>query len=149
MTARVHLVEEPDELQALANPLRVRLLEALRSPGSAAGAARALGQPRQNINYHLKELERVGLVRKTGKRRNGNFIEALYQAVAPTIVVSPRVAWADPRRAEALRDQMSLENLILVGERLGPRRCRPARPSCVRRRADLDRGRRGGGALRR
>jgi hypothetical protein len=60
----------------------------------------------------------VGLVRK-GERRNGNFIEALYQAVAPTIVVSPRAAWADPRRGEALRDQMSLENLILVGERLG------------------------------
>jgi DNA-binding transcriptional ArsR family regulator len=117
--SHIHLVDEPDALQALAHPMRVRVLDALRSPASAATAARAVGQPRQNVNYHLKELERAGLVRKVGERRNGNFIEALYQAVAPTIVVSPRATWADPRRAEALRDQMSLENLILVGERLG------------------------------
>jgi DNA-binding transcriptional ArsR family regulator len=117
--ARVHLVEAPDELQALAHPLRIRVLEALRTPASAATAARAVGQPRQNVNYHLKELERVGLVRKVGERRNGNFIEALYQAVAPTIVVSPRAMWSDQRRAEVLRTQLSLENLVLVGERLG------------------------------
>src|SRR5262249_34676309 len=100
-------------------PVRVRVLEALRTPGSAAAAARVVGQPRQNVNYHLKELERAGLVRKVGKRRNGNFTETLYQSIAPTIVVSPRPACADPRRTDALRDQMSLENLILVGERLG------------------------------
>jgi DNA-binding transcriptional ArsR family regulator len=117
--SRVHLVDEPHALQALTHPVRVRVLDALRSPGSAAAAARAVGQPRQNVNYHLKELERAGLVHKVGERRNGNFIEALYQTVAPTIVVSPRATWGDPRRAEALRDQMALENLILVGERLG------------------------------
>jgi DNA-binding transcriptional ArsR family regulator len=117
--SRVHLVEDPESLQALAHPLRVRVLEALREPGSAAMAARAVGQPRQNITHHLKELARAGLVHKVGERRKGNFIEALYQAVAPTIVVSPRAAWGDSRRLEALRGQMSLENLVVVGERLG------------------------------
>ena len=47
--SRVHLVEDPESLQALAHPLRVRVLEALREPGSAAMAAWAVGQPRQNI----------------------------------------------------------------------------------------------------
>ena len=70
-------------------------------------------------HHHLKELARAGLVHKVGERRKGNFIEALYQAVAPTIVVSPRAAWGDSRRLEALRGQMSLENLVVVGERLG------------------------------
>jgi DNA-binding transcriptional ArsR family regulator len=114
----VHLLEDAEALQALAHPVRVRVLEALREPASAAAAARAVGQPRQNVNYHLKELERAGLVRKVGERRNGNFIEALYQAIAPTIVISPRAAWGDPRRLEALREQMSLEHLVLTGERL-------------------------------
>ena len=118
MAARVHLLEDAEALQALAHPVRVRVLEALREPASAAAAARAVGQPRQNVNYHLKELERAGLVRKVGERRNGNFIEALYQAIAPTIVISPRAAWGDPRRVEALREQMSLEHLVLTGERL-------------------------------
>jgi DNA-binding transcriptional ArsR family regulator len=118
VAARVHLLEDAEALQALAHPVRVRVLEALREPASAAAAARAVGQPRQNVNYHLKELERAGLVRKVGERRNGNFIEALYQAIAPTIVISPRAAWGDPRRVEALREQMSLEHLVLTGERL-------------------------------
>jgi DNA-binding transcriptional ArsR family regulator len=117
--SQVHLVTDVDALSALAHPIRVRVLEALREPGSAASAARAVAQPRQNVNYHLKELERVGLVEKVGERRKGNFIEVLYQAVAPTVVVSPRATWGDDRRADALRDQMSLENLVVLGERLG------------------------------
>lgn len=119
VATRVHLVEDADALQALAHPVRVQVLEALKEPGSAAAAARAVGQSRQNVNYHLKELERAGLVRKVGERRKGNFIEALYEAVASTIVVSPRAAWGDPRRFDALRDQMALENLVVLGERLG------------------------------
>jgi DNA-binding transcriptional ArsR family regulator len=116
--ARVHLVEDPDALQALANPVRVRILDALREPLSAAGVARIVGRPRQNVNYHLKELEQAGLVRRVGERRTGNFVETLYESVASTIVVSPRAAWADPRRIDALRNQMSLETLVVSGERL-------------------------------
>ena len=115
---RVHVVDDPEALQAIAHPLRVQVLEALREPGTAAGVARTLGHSRQAINYHLKELERTGLVHKVAERRNGNFIEALYQSVAGTLVVSPQVAWQDPRRVEALRHQHSLERLVLVGERL-------------------------------
>jgi DNA-binding transcriptional ArsR family regulator len=115
---RVYVVDDPEALQALAHPLRVQVLEALREAGSAAAVARAVGHSRQAVNYHLKELERVGLVHRIGERRTGNFIEALYQAVASTLVVSPQVAWRDPRRLEALRRQHSLERLVLVGERL-------------------------------
>lgn len=115
----VHVVDDSEALQALAHPLRLKVLDALRVPASAAAAARAVGEVRQKVNYHLKELERAGLVRKVGERRNGNFTEALFQAVAPTIMVSPRAAWGDDRRAEVLRTQVSLENLVLLGERLG------------------------------
>ena len=117
-TDRVELVEAPAGLQALAHPVRVQILEALRSPASAAAVGRLVGQPRQNVNYHLKELERAGLVRRAGRRRNGNFIETLYQSVAGTFLVSPRAAWGDPRRIKAMADQHSLENLVLLGERL-------------------------------
>ncbi len=115
---RVELVEAPEGLQALAHPVRVQILEALRSPASAAAVGRVVGQPRQNVNYHLKELERAGLVRRAGTRRNGNFIETLFQSVAGTFLVSPRAAWGDPRRMQAMADQHSLENLVVLGERL-------------------------------
>ena len=115
---RVVLIESPEGMQALAHPLRVRILEALRSASSAAAVARVVGQPRQNVNYHLKELESAGLVRRVGERRTGNFVESLYESVAGTFVVSPRAAWGDPRRLQAMADQHSLENLVVLGERL-------------------------------
>jgi hypothetical protein len=70
------------------------------------------------VNYHLKELERAGLVQAVEERRAGNFIETLYRAVARTFLVSPEVAWADPRRLEAMQSQHSLETLVHLGERL-------------------------------
>jgi DNA-binding transcriptional ArsR family regulator len=111
-------VVDPRTLQALAHPLRLRILATLREPASPAEAARTLDEPRQKVNYHVKELERAGLVRRVGERRVGNLMEGLYQAVAGTFRVSPRVAWTDPRRVSALADQVSLENLVSAGERL-------------------------------
>lgn len=105
-------------MQVLAHPLRLRILGALRRPASAAAVARTIGEPRQKVNYHLKELERADLVRLVDERRTGNFIESVYEAVARSFVVSPRVAWPDEQRAEALAAQVSLENLVQLGERM-------------------------------
>ena len=115
---RVQLLDRPEAVGALTHPVRVRILETLRSADSAAGVARVIGQSRQNVNYHLKELERAGLVRSAGERRKGNFVEQLYESVASTFVVSSRLAWGDERRAAALSNQVPLEHLVLLGERV-------------------------------
>jgi DNA-binding transcriptional ArsR family regulator len=112
------LVRDAARLGALTHPIRVRILEALRDPGSAAAVARSIGQPRQKVNYHLKELEAVGLIEPIGERRVGNFVESLYRAVARTFLISPEVAWGDSRRADTLGRQHSLQTLVLLGERL-------------------------------
>jgi len=114
----VLLVRDAERLGALAHPMRVQILAALREPASAATVARAIGQPRQKVNYHLKELETAGLIEPVGERRVGNFVESLYRAVARTFLVSPEVIWADPRRAETLGRQLSMQTLVLLGERL-------------------------------
>jgi DNA-binding transcriptional ArsR family regulator len=114
----VHVVRDAEALQALAHPIRVRALEALREPASAAEVARRIRQPRQKVNYHLKQLEQAGLVMRSGERRVGNFVETLYRSAASSFVVSPEVTWADPRRAQALRAQLSLGELVRLGERL-------------------------------
>jgi DNA-binding transcriptional ArsR family regulator len=118
MAAGARLVTEGETVGVLTHPVRLQILDALRAPGSAAGIARAIGKTRQNVNYHLKELARAGLVRPTGERRRGNLVEPLYEAVAGTFVISPRVTWSGDRRAAALRDQVALEHLVGVGERL-------------------------------
>jgi len=114
----VHVVDDLEALQVLGHPLRVRILEQLREPGSAATVAREVGETRQKVNYHLKELERVGLVAPVGERRAGNFIETLYEAAGRSFLVAPSVAWSDRRRVDALRQQHSLENLVMVGAQL-------------------------------
>ena len=116
--ARVHTVRDGETLRALTHPTRVALLELLYEPASAASIARKLGQPRQRVNYHLKALEEAGLVHKVGSRRQGNFVESLFRAAARAFVVAPEVAWADPRRMDALRRDQSLEALVALGARL-------------------------------
>jgi DNA-binding transcriptional ArsR family regulator len=116
--ASVRVLDDPEALQVLGHPLRVQILEALREPASAAAVARRIGQSRQKVNYHLKELEGAGLVGPVEERRVGNFVESVYQAVARSFLVSPEVAWADPRRLETLRQQHSLQTLVVLGERL-------------------------------
>ena len=112
------LVRDAARLGALAHPMRVQILALLRDPGSAATVARSLKQPRQKVNYHLKELETAGLIEPVGERRVGNFVESLYRAAARTFLVSPEVTWADGRRSETLGRQHSLQTLVLLGERL-------------------------------
>jgi DNA-binding transcriptional ArsR family regulator len=118
MAEAVHVVDDIEALQVLGHPLRVQILGALREPASAASVARQVEQSRQKVNYHLKELERAGFVEPVEERRIGNFIETLYQSVARSFVVSPQVAWADPRRVDALRQQHTLERLVMVGEQV-------------------------------
>jgi DNA-binding transcriptional ArsR family regulator len=115
---RIAAIADLGTVQTLAHPMRLRILALLREPASAAAVARAIDEPRQKVNYHVKELQRAGLIRLVGERRNGNLMENLYQAVAATFVVSPRLAWADPQRTGALAEQVALENLVAVGERL-------------------------------
>jgi DNA-binding transcriptional ArsR family regulator len=114
----IRVLNDPETLSVLGHPLRVRILDALREPGSAATLARQTGQPRQKLNYHLKELEQAGLVEQVGERRVGNFVESMYRSAARSFLVSPEVAWTDPRRAEALRAQHSLQTLVDLGGRL-------------------------------
>ena len=115
---RVRTLRDAGALRALCHPARIELLERLREPASAAEVARQIGQPRQRVNYHLKALEEAGLVEKVGSRRQGNFMESLFRAAARAFVVAPEVAWADPRRMDALRRDQSLETLVALGARL-------------------------------
>ncbi len=118
MMTGARILDERAELEAIAHPTRVRILEMLREPDSAAGVARRLGEPRQRVNHHVKELARVGLLESVGERRRGNFTEQLYRSAARTYLISPRLTWAGQDRTRVLADQSALEHLVGFGERL-------------------------------
>lgn len=115
---RVQVLDDPEQVAALAHPLRVAILDALRTPDSAAGVARTIGSTRQKVNHHVRALVDVGLLRSVGERRKGNFVEQLYESVAAAFMVSSRLACSGDRRVEALRSQVPLEHLVELGERI-------------------------------
>jgi DNA-binding transcriptional ArsR family regulator len=114
----VAVIEDPAVAEASLDPVRARLLAELAEPASATMVAARLGLPRQRVNYHLKALERHGLVELVEERRKGNVTERLVRATAASFVISPAALAAvepDPSRAP---DQLSARWLIAVASRL-------------------------------
>lgn len=62
-----------DSLKSLAHPLRVRIYDELSSygPMTASGLAERLGESSGSTSYHLRQLERAGLVREDESRGKG------------------------------------------------------------------------------
>jgi DNA-binding transcriptional ArsR family regulator len=74
---------------ALLHPLRLRILEALATPDSAAGLARRLRLPRQKVNYHVRELARAHFLERAGQRRRRNMVERRFRTTARGYILSP------------------------------------------------------------
>lgn len=89
--SHVGMIREAGQATALLHPLRIRIVEALREPDSAAGLARRLHMPRQKVNYHVHELARAGYLRRAGQRRVRNMIEQRFVATARAYVLAPSV----------------------------------------------------------
>jgi DNA-binding transcriptional ArsR family regulator len=114
----VAVIEDPAAAEVTLDPIRARLLAMLSEPGSATMLAGRVGLPRQKVNYHLRELERHGLVQLVEERRKGNVHERLLQATAATYVISPAALASvapDPARSP---DRLSARWLLAVAGRL-------------------------------
>ena len=114
----VTVIEDPAAAEASLDPIRARLLAALAKPGSASTLAARVGLTRQKANYHLRALERHGLVELVEERRKGNCTERVLQATAASYVISPSALSAvapDPAREP---DQRSARWLLAVAGRL-------------------------------
>lgn len=96
------------------HPTRLRILRELAEPGSAASLARRLELPRQQLNYHLRALEKVGLVEELETRRRGNCLERIVRATARSYVISPAAVGELGPRPEAIADRFSASYLIAV-----------------------------------
>ncbi|MDP9816193.1 ArsR/SmtB family transcription factor [Spirilliplanes yamanashiensis] len=87
----VDVLSERDRLRGTLGPLRRRILEALREPGSATTVAARLGETRQRVNYHLRELEKGGLVELVELRPRRGVTERVLRATAGAVVLAPEV----------------------------------------------------------
>lgn len=114
----IEVIEDPQAAEASLDPVRARLLAALAEPGSATTLAPRVGLPRQNVNYHLRELERHGLIELVEERRRGSFTERVLRATAASYVISPMASasvQADPSRSP---DRLSARWMLALASRL-------------------------------
>lgn len=89
------LIEDADRALLALDPVKRRLLEALREPGSAASLAKKLALPRQQLGYHLRALEQAGLVRLVEERKRRGFVERVLVAAADAFVLDPTMLGAN------------------------------------------------------
>jgi DNA-binding transcriptional ArsR family regulator len=114
----VAVINDPEVAQVSLDPVRARMLAALVEPGSATTLSAQVGLSRQKANYHLRALERHGLVTLVEERRKGNMTERMLVATAASYVISPTALAAvapDPDRAP---DQLSARWMLAVAARL-------------------------------
>jgi DNA-binding transcriptional ArsR family regulator len=87
----LRVVSDPDQARSLLDPARRAILWQLREPGSSSSVAQRLELPRQRVNYHVRELEKEGLLRHLEDRRRGNCVERIMQAVALRFLLDPGI----------------------------------------------------------
>lgn len=114
----LRVIDDPASASVALDPVRNRLLAELRTPASAATLAGRVGLPRQKVNYHLRTLEKHGLVRVASRKRWGGITERRLVATANSYVVSPSALGpvaADPGRGF---DRLSASYLIALAARV-------------------------------
>ncbi|MBM7776588.1 DNA-binding transcriptional ArsR family regulator [Actinokineospora baliensis] len=114
----VAVIDDPAAAEVTLDPVRSALLAALAEPGSASSLAEVVGLPRQKVNYHLRALEKHGLVELVEERRKGNCTERVLRATAASYVISPAALSAvapDPSKSP---DQLSARWLLALAARL-------------------------------
>ena len=114
----VAILESPEAAAVSLDRTRSAMLAELARPSSATALAARLGIPRQKANYHLRELEKHGLVEMVHERRKGNVTERIMQATAASYAISPDALGAaqpDPTRSP---ERLSASWLAAVAGRL-------------------------------
>lgn len=115
--APFNFVGEAAAAAALLNPLRLQILERLREPDSASGLSRQMNLPRQKLNYHLRELEKHGLLEPVEERRKGNCVERIMRATARHYLISPQALGNLATEPGEVQDRFSSTYLIAAAAR--------------------------------
>ncbi len=117
-----------DQVKALADPLRLRMLGAFAEERTTKQVAAVLGEKPTRLYHHVDALEKVGLIRMTRTRRNRGTLERYYRSVAsafradPALFSPARTGAADDSVSPMIRslmDQTTSEILTLIAEGQG------------------------------
>ncbi len=104
----VYTLASIEQLRAFADELRVRIFIALtQRPLTATQLGDELDIAAPKAHYHVRELERVGLVRLVETRERGGILEKYFRAVAKDVQVPHALLRRTPDESQAIiRDQL-------------------------------------------
>jgi hypothetical protein len=106
-------IRKPEHAAALLHhPIRRRIVAEAIEPVSAAELATRLGQPRQRLNYHVRQLARHGFLRLESRHRKRNMEALRYVATARAWVLGPQLLGELAATSESAADVFSASYLL-------------------------------------
>src|SRR4051794_11167559 len=104
-----------EQAEALLRPKRVEVLRSFAEPRTCTQVGAELGESAQAVYYHVKRLQKPGLLELVDERRVRGIVEGIYQAVARSYWVAPElVGRLGPERSPA--DHLGLGYLLSLSE---------------------------------
>lgn len=95
------VLTEPIQFKAVADPFRIQILELLtRQPLTAKQVADILGEVPARVHYHIKVLEKAGIVQLVETREKGGVMEKYYRAVADNFSFERSLKHSDQDRQQ-------------------------------------------------
>jgi DNA-binding transcriptional ArsR family regulator len=117
----VMVLTDLEQVRVLADPLRVRILEALcLEERTTKQVAERIGEKPTKLYHHVEALERVGLVRRTRTRPNRGTVEKYYRSVARRFEADSRLfgQGAKPGSDKGALGDMIAQLLARTGDEL-------------------------------
>ncbi len=106
------LAVSPKDLTIFSSDLSLKIIEVLaKEPQCAMDIARALGEHEQKIYYHIRKLEKAGLIRIIAREQRLSMTAKIFQLVAPAIHITLNRADFHVPKERPKADQRVLEFL--------------------------------------
>ena len=99
------ILRTEEQRRAVSSPLRLELIGLFteRKPLSVAQMAQVMGRPATAIHYHVRVLEKAGLLRRAGRKRGARRPEVLYIPTADVFKMEHRRDEPEVTAAAALK----------------------------------------------
>lgn len=110
--AGLSIISDPSSAVVLMKEPRRRLLEMATHPVSAVELADRLGETRQKIGYHVRQLVEAGLLEDAEVGRRGAMIDKRYRASAASYALAPSLLGELAARIDSSADRESAAYLV-------------------------------------
>ncbi len=110
--AALSIITDPSSAVALLKEPRRRLLELAARPVTAVDLAAELGETRQKVGYHVRQLVEAGLLEDVEVGRQGARIDKTYRASAASYTLAPSLLGDLAAGLESSADRESASYLV-------------------------------------